>query len=147
MKHNYNKRLKSFIFLRLSTCKWFDSKHIRPILVKMGGVKIGRKAHIGANVTFDTIDAKCFDIGDNFVVTMNCVLLTHSINVDKNGKRTWHIGKLKVGDNVFIGAGSIITRPLTIGDNVVIGANSVITKDIPANCIVAGSPAKIIKHF
>ena len=50
-----------------------------------------------------------------------------------------------VGNNVFIGFGSIILPGMTIGDNVVIGARSVVTKDIPANTIAAGVPARAIK--
>ena len=52
----------------------------------------------------------------------------------------------KIGNNVYIGAGTIIISPITIGNNVTIGAGSVITKDIPDNAIVTGNPAKIIKY-
>lgn len=52
---------------------------------------------------------------------------------------------ITVGNNVFIGFGSVILPGVTIGDNVVVGARSVVTKDIPANTIVAGVPARIIK--
>jgi putative colanic acid biosynthesis acetyltransferase WcaB len=49
-------------------------------------------------------------------------------------------------DNVNIGANSVIIGGITIGENAVIGAGSVVVKDVPANCIVAGNPAKIIKY-
>lgn len=55
--------------------------------------------------------------------------------------------KVTIGNHVFIGIGSCIMPGVTIGDNSVIGANSVVTKDVPADCMVAGSPAKIIKHW
>lgn len=54
------------------------------------------------------------------------------------------IGKVKIGDNVFIGAESVVMPGVTIGDNVIIGANSTVTKDIPANTVAAGSPAHVI---
>ena len=54
---------------------------------------------------------------------------------------------LTIGDNVFIGAGSIIVKPITIGSNVIIAAGSVVTKDIPDNSMVAGVPAKIIRKL
>lgn len=51
-----------------------------------------------------------------------------------------------IGDNVYIGTGAVILGPIHIGNNVTIGANSTVTKDVPDNCVVAGSPAKIIKY-
>jgi serine O-acetyltransferase len=50
-----------------------------------------------------------------------------------------------IGDNVYIGPGAKIIKPVHIGNNVKIGANAVVNKDIPDNCVVAGVPAKIIK--
>jgi len=49
-----------------------------------------------------------------------------------------------IGDNCFIGAGAVIIGGVTIGNNVKIGANSVVTKDIPDNCTVVGAPARIV---
>ena len=51
-----------------------------------------------------------------------------------------------IGDNVHISAGARILGPIKIGNNVIIGANAVVVKDVPDNCVVAGSPAKIIKE-
>lgn len=52
---------------------------------------------------------------------------------------------IKVGNNVFLGYGCIILPGVTIGDNVVIGAHSVVTKDVPANSVFAGVPARFVK--
>ena len=54
-------------------------------------------------------------------------------------------GKIKIGNNVFIGEDAMIMYGVTIGNNVVIGARSLVTKDIPDNCVAAGTPARIIK--
>jgi carbonic anhydrase/acetyltransferase-like protein (isoleucine patch superfamily) len=54
---------------------------------------------------------------------------------------------IKVGNNVFIGYGSVILPGVSIGDNVVIGARSVVTRDIPSNCVAAGAPCKVIKSI
>jgi serine O-acetyltransferase len=51
-----------------------------------------------------------------------------------------------LGDNVSVKAGAKILGPITIGDNVTVGANAVVTKDVPANCVVAGVPARIIRR-
>lgn len=53
-------------------------------------------------------------------------------------------GRVKIGDNVFIGMHSTILKGVTIGDNVVIGANSLINKDVPDNCVVVGNPQRVV---
>lgn len=52
----------------------------------------------------------------------------------------------KIGDNCYIGPGVVISGGITIGDNVTIGANSVVLKDFPSNVVIAGVPAKVIRH-
>ena len=52
---------------------------------------------------------------------------------------------VEIKDNVWIGYGAVITKGVTIESGVIIGANAVVTKDVPANAIVGGVPAKIIK--
>ena len=51
-----------------------------------------------------------------------------------------------IGENVWIGAKATITRGITIGDNAVVAANAVVTRDVPANAVVGGIPAKILKY-
>lgn len=147
MSQNYIKRIPSFLLLRLSMSRWLSSKLIRPYLVRLAGIKMGKNAHVGANVTFDTINPAYFEIGDNVTITMNCVLLMHYVKPLENGQLSWHLGKLKIGNNVFVGANSVIAKPVTIGNNVVIAAGSIVTKDIPSNSLVGGVPAKVIKTF
>ena len=52
----------------------------------------------------------------------------------------------KIGRCCFIGANAIILPGVKIGDEVVVGSGAVVTKDVPSNCIVAGNPAKVIKQ-
>jgi acetyltransferase-like isoleucine patch superfamily enzyme len=52
---------------------------------------------------------------------------------------------VSIGDNVWIGYRAMILKGVSVGNNSVVAANSVVTKDVPANCIVAGNPAKIIR--
>jgi len=51
-----------------------------------------------------------------------------------------------IGNNVYVGAGAKVLGPIHVGDNVIIGANAVVLRDVPANCTVAGVPARIIKR-
>lgn len=61
------------------------------------------------------------------------------------GGRSKHYEVPKIGNNVYIGAGAKILGPVIIGDNSVIGAGAVVLENVPANSVVAGIPAKIIK--
>jgi len=54
---------------------------------------------------------------------------------------------VRIGDNVWIGMGAIVLKGVTIGDNSVVGAGAVVTKNIPANAVVAGNPARIVKRL
>lgn len=101
--HHYTKRIPSFLLLRLSMSRWLSFKLIRPHLLRLAGIKLGKNAYVGANVTFDTIDPPLFEIGDNVTITMNCVLLMHFLKPLENGRLTWHRGKMIIGNNVFVG--------------------------------------------
>lgn len=78
--------------------------------------------------------------GSNFEVFQN---VTIGSNRKPQGDRYMPI----IGDNVTIGAGAVVVGAITIGNNVIIGANSYVAKDVPDNVMVAGIPAKIIKHL
>ena len=79
-------------------------------------------------------------IGDNVTLAPGVHLLAH----DASTKNFWgytKIGKVTIGNDVFVGASTVVLPGVTIGNNVVIGAGSVVTKDIPDNNVVAGVPA------
>lgn len=88
------------------------------------------------------------EFGKNVHVTANVTVLTHGYDIvvlhNKYDYKCGSSGKVKIGDNVFIGVGSTILKGVTIGDNVVIAAGSVVNKDIPGNCVAAGNPARKI---
>ena len=88
------------------------------------------------------------EIGSNVSITEGVTILTHgydwSVFKGKYGDVLGSAGRVKIGNNVFIGMSATILKGVTIGDNVVVGANSLINKDVPSDCVVAGNPGRII---
>ena len=62
-------------------------------------------------------------------------------------RRPYYASSVKIGNRVWLGEGVIVLPGVTIGDGAVIGAHSIVNKDIPANSIAVGSPAKVIKRW
>jgi acetyltransferase-like isoleucine patch superfamily enzyme len=127
-------------------------KFLRAIVIyyyKMMGVSIGEGVFISHRAKIDTTYRGSVEIGDGCYITFGAILLTHDHSVyrhvpfkDDRGQ-----GKLVLGKNVFVGAGAIILRNIEIGDNLIVAAGAVVTKDAPANVVVSGNPASIIKEF
>ena len=88
-------------------------------------------------------------VGKNFG-RLNGVILDPRVHILCHDASTKHflgytkIGRVNIGDNVFIGAESVVLPGVSIGSNVIVGANSTVTKSIPDNTVVAGSPASIV---
>lgn len=82
-------------------------------------------------------------IGANVTLAPRVHILAHDASTKQFIGYT-RIGNVIIGDNVFVGADSVILPGVTIGDNVIIGANSTVTTNVPSNTVVAGSPAKTI---
>lgn len=113
----------------------------KPLVLRLFGAKIGEGCVIYTSLrNFDKFYTNMIEIGNNVTITKNVVLLCHDM---AKGKQS--TGRIKIGDNSFIGMNSIILPNVVIGTNVIIGAGSVVTRDIPDNVIAAGNPVKIIK--
>ena len=72
---------------------------------------------------------------------------THPLDVDLRTSGLEYGKPVTIGNNVWLGGSSVIAPGVTIGDNSVIAAGAVVVKDVPANVVVGGNPAKIIKHI
>ncbi len=112
--------------------------------VTIGGVKLKGKCFIGSNVQFDGIYPNFITIGKGCVITSGVCILSHFFNTKD---RRFYAGEVVIGDNVFIGMNTIIVNAVNIGDNAIIGAGSVVNRDIPANEIWAGNPARFIRKL
>ena len=107
------------------------------------GLRLGINCYIGPSVLIDPAFPWLISIGDNCYLTFNVIILAHDAST-KNYIDYTKIGAVTIGNNCFVGAGSIILPNVHVGDNVIIGAGSVVTKDISSNSVVAGNPAKVI---
>lgn len=94
---------------------------------------------LGAGNIFDTLRPELISIGDHTTIPTRCLVHSHFIGQSKEN-RGWSYGKVKIGNNVFLGAIVIIYKPVTIGDNSAIAAGAVVTKDIPEGEIWGGVP-------
>ncbi len=103
------------------------------------------------SVFIDLTRPYLIEIGNNVKITRGVTLLTHGFDWvvlrEYYGTPLGSCGKIKIGNNVFIGMHSTILKNVTIGSNVIIGTGSVITKDIPDGVLVAGNPAKIVRSL
>ena len=104
-----------------------------PVIWAHKSIKIGNNVMLGANVTIMDSDAH----------SMN-YLHRRNLSVDKLHKVD---AEVVIEDDVFIGMNTIILKGVTIGARSVIGAGSVVVKSIPADCIAAGNPVKVIKRL
>jgi acetyltransferase-like isoleucine patch superfamily enzyme len=110
------------------------------------GVRMGKNVRVTGVLNFPT-ESFLIDIGDNVTLTNNVTFHTHDggVGVLRHELKGINVfGKIRVGNNVFIGSGATILPNVQIGNNVVVGASAVVTKNVPDNVVVAGNPAKVI---
>lgn len=107
------------------------------------GLKIGKNCNLGS-CTIDPSHCFHISIGDNVTFGPRVHILAHDASTHVFLGYT-RVANVKIGNNVFIGAYSIVMPGVNIGDNVVIGAGSIVTRDIPTNSVAIGSPAHVVK--
>lgn len=111
-------------------------------LISMG-MKVGKNFNRLHGVILDPGHCWLLEIGDNVTLAPRVHVLCHDAST-KTFLGCTKIGRVTIGNNVFIGAESVVLPGVTIGSNVVIGANSTVTHDIPDNSVAVGSPARVI---
>ncbi len=135
----------------------FCGKDVRvnqPIHVDYGcNIHIGDNSLINKNCTL--LDTNIIKIGSRVLIAPDVKIYTACHSADKNERFKEIDGKLKIitftkpveiGDDTWIGGGSIILPGVKIGSNVIIGAGSVVTKDIPDNVVAVGNPCNIVRE-
>ncbi len=119
-----------------------DERRIK--YLRQQGVKIGEKCRV-RTMKFST-EPYLIEIGDHVAIAANTELITHD-------GATWCFdeelgggvfGRIRIGNNVFIGVNCIILSNTTIGDNCIVGAGSVVRGNFPENSVICGNPAQVI---
>ena len=140
------KGVRIFGFTNLYGCEVGDDTKIGTFVEVEKGVKIGRHCKVSSHTFICegvTIEDEVF-IGHNVVFT-NDLFPRATANGQLQTEADWKCVPTLVKRGASIGSGAVLLCGITIGENSIIGAGSVVTKDVPANAIVAGNPARVMK--
>ncbi len=124
--------------------------YIEPPLYSNWG---GKHLHFGkgvyVNFNFTAVDDRDIYIGDYVMIGPNVTIATagHPIEPSLRRQGMQYNMEVRIGNNVWLGAGVIVLPGVTIGENSVIGAGSIVTKDIPANVVAVGNPCRVLREI
>lgn len=124
-----------------------EGAHVNPPLF----VDYGENIHIGAgtfvNHDLTALDVAAITIGEDCQIGPNVQLLTPTHPIDPRSRRDEldAAEPITIGDNVWLGGGLIVCPGVSIGDNSVIGTGSVVTRDVPADVVAVGNPARVLR--
>ena len=108
-------------------------------------ISLGKDIFINSGCKFQ--DQGGITIGDGSLIGHNVVLATLNHDLRPSRRADMKPSPIVIGRNVWIGANAIVLPGVTVGDNAVVAAASVVTKDVPANTIVVGSPARVVRDL
>ena len=133
--------------LRRLGAKIDDSAEIRtPFYTDFGRfIEVGKNVFVNNACTF--MDRGGITLEEDVKIGPRVNLITENHDLDPAKRKTLISNRIVVRRNVWIGAAATILPGVTIGENAVVAAGAVVTKDVPPNTIVAGVPAKVIKHI
>ena len=119
-----------------------------PFHANFGGAHVHFGKSIYANFNLTLVDDTHIYVGDYTMFGPNVTVATagHPILPELREKMYQYNFLVHIGKNCWIGAGVVIVPGITIGDNVVIGAGSVVTKDLPSNVVAVGNPCKVLRE-
>ncbi len=126
-----------------------EGAYVKPPLF----VDYGENLHIGArtfaNYNLTALDVATITIGEDCQIGPNVQLLTptHPVAPQPRKDKLEAAKPITIGDNVWLGGGVIVCPGVTIGDNTVVGAGAVVTRDLPANVVAVGNPARVVREI
>src|SRR5215472_17902081 len=136
------------LFSELIGKKVDESFLLIPPFYTAGGdeIRIGRNVFVNQNCTF--YDLGGIGIADDVMIGPNVSIITAGHPLEPSQRRAATIGKpIVIEKNVWIAAGATVIGGVTVGENSVVAAGSVVTKDVPANTLVGGNPARVIRSI
>lgn len=113
---------------------------------RLNGLKAGDDVHVMGECFFDLGYPWLIEIGNRVTLAPRVCVLAHDAST-KNPLGYSRVGKVKIGDDVFIGANTTILPGVSIGNNVIVGAGTVVSRSVPDNSIVVGNPMRKIKNY
>lgn len=124
-----------------------DFALIPPFYTESGvNIRVGRKVFVNQNCTF--YDLGGIDIGDAVMIGPNVSLITSGHPLEPSRRRDGVVAKpIVIERNVWIAAGATILGGVTVGENSVVAAGAVVTRDVPADTLVAGNPARVVRSI
>lgn len=143
------KDVKIFDFVNLYGCSIGDNSKIGTF------VEIQKNASVGKNtkISSHTFICEGVHIGDNVFIGHNVTFINDKYPRSANPDGTmqteadWKVVETFIKNGASVGSSSTILCGVTVGENAIVGAGAVVTKDVPANTVVAGVPAKVIKKI
>jgi maltose O-acetyltransferase len=110
-------------------------------------IRIGNRTFVNFNLV--ALDVASIVIGDDVQVGPNVQLLTptHPTEPEPRRAKIEAARPITIGNNVWLGGGAIVCPGVTIGDNTVVGAGAVVTRNLPANVVAVGNPARVIRSL
>jgi acetyltransferase-like isoleucine patch superfamily enzyme len=129
-------------YILFELIKVINIPFITHTIYRMCGIKIGKNVFLGAQVILDPFYPSLITIGEDCILGWGVRILSH-----EGYLRHYRLGRVKIGNNVLIGAFSTIRSGVTIGNNVIIAMGAVVDKDVPHNEIVGGVPEHEIRKL
>jgi acetyltransferase-like isoleucine patch superfamily enzyme len=143
------KDVKLSKFINLYGCEIGDETKIGAFVEIQKNARVGRRCKISSH----TFICEGVDIEDNVFVGHSVTFINDlypratTVSGELQSEADWKVEKTLVKKGASIGSGSTILANVTIGENAIVGAGSVVRKDVPANAIVAGNPARLLRFI
>jgi acetyltransferase-like isoleucine patch superfamily enzyme len=136
-------------FINLYGCEIGDETKIGAFVEIQKNASVGKRCKISSH----TFICEGVEIRDNVFIGHGVTFVNDlypratTASGELQSEADWKVEKTVIGNGASIGSGSTILSNLTVGEHAIVGAGSVVTKDVPANAIVAGNPARVLRYL